>query len=247
MENISIKGSHEQSIAEGLDQAASFFQPELNRLMEENKQDSISSLIERLSNEITEYAIRNYNSFVSAEQLYRVRNELNEDTLGNIITKLDTEILNSPYGKSLVLHHNSHIPEEGDFYVDFSAKTLTGELVSVSQILKKRNPILIIFGGLGCMGQNGRSILKEFHEQYNNEITILAFVFARNRDEWINDSKYELEIPLLSDLKGDHSPIKIQYGVQATPTVYLLDSNGKVILKSTGYGEYVNSVAKKLF
>jgi len=63
---------------------------------------------------------------------------------------------------------------------------------------------------------------------------ILAFVFARNRDEWINDSKYEFAIPLLSDLKGDHSPIKIQYGVQATLNVYLLDSNGKVILKSTG-------------
>ena len=246
LKNISIKGSHEQNIEEGLDEAASFFQPELNRLVNENKQDSISSLIKQLSNVITEYAIKNCNSFVSVEQLYRVRNDLNKDTLGNIITKLNQEILNSPYGKSLVLHYESHILDEGDFYKDFSANTLTGESVTVSQILKKEKPILIIFGGLGCMGQHGRSILKEFHEQYKNDITILSFVFARNRDEWINDSKYELEIPLLSDLKGDHSPIKIKYGVQATPTVYLLDISGKIILKSSGYGEYVNSVAKEL-
>jgi len=63
-----------------------------------------------------------------------------------------------------MLHHNSHIPEEGGFYVDFSANKLTRESVTVSQVLKNRKPILIIFGGLGCMGQNGRSILKEFHE-----------------------------------------------------------------------------------
>lgn len=247
LENVSIKGSYEQRIAEGLDEAASFFQPELNRLVKEDKQDSISSLIKQLSKVITEYAINNYNSFVSVEQLYRVRNDLNKDTLGKIIKKLDPEILNSPYGKSLVLHYKSNIPDEGDFYEDFSANTLTGESLTASQVLKTGKPILIIFGGLGCMGQNGRSILKKFDEKYKNDITILAFVFARNRDEWISDSKYELDITLLSDLKGDHSPIKIKYGVQVTPTVYLLDINGKIILKSSGYGEFVNSVAKELF
>jgi len=245
-ENISIKGSYEQSIADGRDEAASFFRPEFNRLLKENKQDSISPLIKQLSKVLSEYSIKNCNSFVSVEQLYRVRNDLDKVTLGEIIEKLDPEILNSPYGKSLALHYKSHIPDEGDFYIDFSAKTLTGESLAVSQILAKGKPILMIFGGLGCMGQNGRSILTEFHNQHKNDITILAFIFARNRDEWINDSKYELEITLLSDLKGDHSPIKIRYGVQVTPTVYLLDRNGKIILKSFGYGKSVNSIAKEL-
>lgn len=184
---------------------------------------------------------------MAIEMLYRVRNEVNKDSLGLILEKVDSNILNSKYGKSLSLYSKSLDLDVGSHYMDFTAKTLNGESINISERLKKEKPILIIFGGLGCMQEHGRKTLKEFHGNYKDDIEVLAFVFARNKDEWIYDSKYPLDIPLLSDMKGDHSPIKIKYDVQATPTVFLINKEGNIILKSIGYGSHVNEAAKKLF
>ena len=179
--------------------------------------------------------------------LYRVRNEINKDSLGLILKKMDSTILNSKYGKSLTLYSKSSDLDVGAHYIDFTAKTLNGENISISEQLKKGKPILIIFGGLGCMQEHGRKILKDFHDNYKDDIEILAFVFARNKEEWIYDSNYPLDITLLSDMKGDHSPIKIQYDVQVTPTVFLISEEGIITWKSLGYGNNVNEAAKKLF
>ncbi len=245
-ENISIQAGQEQKISLGMDEASSFFQPEFNRLLKENKHDSIPLLIKKLSKTLADYAIKNSNSYVGIEQLYRVRNDLDKKSIGLIIENMTPAIRNSPYGKSLILHYESPILSEGDMYQDFTASTLAGESIMISKLLEKGNPILIIFGGLSCMQEHGRSSLKQFVNKYGNDIEVLTFVFARNREEWIFDANYDLDILLLSDMKGDHSPIKIKYAVQATPTVYLIDKNGNIVLKSFGYGESVNTVAKEL-
>lgn len=246
LKSVSIQGGQEQDISLGMDEAISFFQPEFNQLLKENKSDSIPLLINKLSKTLADYALKNSNSYVGIEQLYRVRKDLDRETMGTVIKNMTPDIRNSPYGKSLILHYNSPILNEGDMYQDFTASTLAGGSIKISELLEGGKPILIIFGGLGCMQEHGRSSLKQFVKEYGNYIEVLAFVFARNRDEWINDTKFDLGIPLLSDMKGDHSPIKIKYAVQATPTTYLFDKNGTIVMKSLGYGESVNNMAKKL-
>lgn len=246
LENISIQGGLEQNISHGMTEASSFFHPEFKRLLKENKSDSIPLLIKKLSRTLADYAITNCNSYVAIEQLYRTRNDLDKETIGLVIKNLTPKIRNSPYGKSLILHYESPVLIEGDLYQDFTASTLAGESIMISKLLEKGKPIMIIFGGLSCMQEHGRSTLKQFVNKYKDDIEILGFVFARNREEWIYDAQYDLNIRLLSDMKGDHSPIKIKYGVQVTPTVYVIDKNGKIVLKSLGYDESVNSVAKEL-
>lgn len=247
IENVKIKSGKEQKLFEELEKEGAFFYPEYDRLTKEKKYDSILFLIKRLSKVNLDFCIKNANSYMAVEMLYRVRNEINKDSLGFILKKMDNSILNSKYGKSLLLYSKSPDLDVDKYYIDFTAKTLEGKDISVSELLKKEKPILLIFGGLGCMQEHGRKILKDFHNSYKDNIEILAFVFARNRDEWIYDSKYPLDITLLSDMKGDHSPIKIQYDVQATPTVYLINKDGIITWKSIGYGNNVNEAAIKLF
>ena len=184
---------------------------------------------------------------MAVEMLYRVRNEIKKDSLELILKKVDDVILMSKYGQSLLLYSKSPDLEINKHFTDFTVQSLEGENISISELIKKEKPVLIIFGGLACMQEHGRKTLKDFHNGYKDNIEIIAFVFARNRDEWVSDSKYPLDIPLLSDMKGDHSPIKIQYDVQATPTVYLIDKDGIIAWKSIGYGNDVNDAAIKLF
>ncbi|MEL7122931.1 MAG: DUF4369 domain-containing protein [Bacteroidota bacterium] len=246
IENLIIEGGKEQQLFDEQEKEQAFFYPELNRLAQENKQDSIEFLIERLSRVNRDFAVKNANNYLGIEMLYRFRQEINKDSLAHILKGLDNNILKSKYGESLVLYSNSPDLEVGNQYTDFTAKTLKGDEISASSLIKKGRPLLVIFGGLGCMQAHGREILKTFQDAYNKKIEIIAFVFARNRNEWIHDSKYPLNITLLSDMKGDHSPIKIQYDVQATPTVYIIDKDGKIAWKSLGYGNHVNEAALKL-
>ena len=247
IKSVKIKAGREQKLVEEMGIGSSFFYPEYRRLIKENKNDSIRFLIKKLTKAHLDFSVKNANSYMAIEMLYRARNEVSKDSLGKILMNIDSAILNSEYGKSLQLYAKSSNLEVGSPYVDFTTETLEGTKISISELLKKEKPLLIIFGGLGCMQEHGRKILKNFHDTYKEDIEILAFVFARNEKEWIIDANYPLDITLVSDMKGDHSPIKIQYDVQVTPTVFLINKEGIITFKSLGYGNDVNEAAKKLF
>lgn len=245
MDSPRIEGGPEQSLANGLKKAQSFFDTEQKRLVEEQKYDSINALINRLSDSTIAFASEHANSYMGVQNLYRVRNKIGRRLLGGLIEKLDEKILESPYGQSLQLHYQSPPLDSGAAFIDFEAPTLEGDNIRLSEVLEEK-PALLIFGGLSCMGKQGRELLRSFHEEYGDQIAILPFVFARNRDEWIDDGRFQLDIPLLSDMKGDHSPVKIKYGVQITPTTYVVNRQGIIVWNSPGYWPAVNEAAKKL-
>ena len=98
------------------------------------------------------------------------------------------------------------------------------------------------------MGVHGRSLLQKLYDEHKDKIEIILFAFSENYEFCANEeAKYKLGIPVITDLKGNNSLIQIIYGVEAVPTVYLLDKEGRIVLKETGYGEGTNEEAKKLF
>lgn len=75
---------------------------------------------------------------------------------------------------------------------------------------------------IGCMAYNSLAIivyysvstldeLKEFRNQYSDD-----YIF-------------------ISELMSDYSPFKIKYGVQSTPTCFVIDRSGTVVLKTIGF------------
>lgn len=252
LEQMMVSGSSQQDLKRLEDETIAFFNPEMARLQKENKQDSIPQLLDRLTEVITEFAVKRSNTYYGVSRLYALRERMDRERLSQTVKKIDPEILESDYGKSLLMHLKHPELKEGDTYVDFSVPSIKGSELSISQYLNENKPVLLILGGLGCMGNNGRELLKSFHQNYGDKVGILAFVFARNKSEMEGDIKcskgvnncsfLDIDVPLISDLKGDHSPIKIRYGVQTTPTVYVIDPQGKIRLKRMGYNPAVNDL-----
>jgi hypothetical protein len=253
---MTVLGSTQQDLKKMEDDAIAFFNPEMARLQKENKQDSIPQLLDRLTEVITEFAVKHSNTYYGVSRLYALRERMDRNLLSQTVKNIQPEILESAYGKSLLLHLQFPELTEGDAYIDFSVPSLQGNNYSISQYLQEKKPVLLILGGLGCMGNRGRELLKSFQQDYGDEVGILAFVFARNKREMEGDIKcsknvnncsfLDLNVPLISDLRGDHSPIKIRYGVQTTPTVYVIDPNGTIRLKTIGYYPGVNDVLLSL-
>jgi len=243
---IKIKAGKEQQIAEQMKTKSAFFEPEYKRLVNEQKYDSIGALIERLHQSNLSFCINHLNSYFSVETLYKLRKKISKDSLNKLLSHMKDDLRHSNYAKSLELHSKSPDLEVGMYFLDFDAITLSGKKLTISELLNEEKPIMLIFGGLGCMGNRGRKALGKFYNLYKHEIHILPFIFARNREEWNKDSEYASGIQVFSDMKGDHSPVKIKYHVQTTPTVYIIDRKGVIRWISEGYGEIVNDAAIKL-
>ncbi|MFY0603028.1 MAG: DUF4369 domain-containing protein [Flavobacteriaceae bacterium] len=242
--SIKINAGNEQRLFDKMNEKwEAFFYPEYQRLTKEKKYDSISSLVNKAARVKLDFCVQNLNSHAALESIYLNRNGISKDSLALILQEIDSSILKNKYVKSLLLYTKSPNLDVNENYLDFSAKNVTGENIRISELLKKGNPILLIFGGLTCMQEKGRKILKEFHNSYKDKIEIVVF---SDREECIYSLKYKMDIPLVSDMKGDHSPIKIQYNIIATPTVFLINREGVISMKSLGYGNHVNVEALKL-
>lgn len=239
-EKLKILAGKEQEIDANLEKEISFFNQEYIRLTKEGKRDSIPLLIDKLTKTIEAFCYKNINSYLAIELLYSIRTKINKDTLCKKINEAEKVIYKSNYGKSLEVFCNTKTPELNDNYIDFQVNTLKGNSISISSLIDEGKPILLVFGGLKCMEEKGRTLLKKFHEENKNNINTIVFSFTNTQEQWLQDSNYNIgDVNLVSDLKGDHSPVKIKYNVQVTPTVYVINKFGKISLISLGFGENV--------
>lgn len=205
------------------------------------KKDSLNAILRRLY-EITKN--KNYNSAIKyasvpsgLKRLFMVRLDIQKDTLLSIYNSLPKEMKESDYGKSLLLHINSQQIKEGDKYYDFEAIDTLGNKVRFSSI--KSNYILLIYDGLDCMEESGRDFLKNLYERTQRDrfqIVVYSKCTTLNQLKELK-KKYNIKYPLVSDFLNDHSPMKINYGVQATPTCILIDKERTVVFKSLGLPE----------
>ena len=56
-------------------------------------------------------------------------------------------------------------------------------------------------------------------------------------NKYVDENKWSFKIVMGGERGGKSSPVFEQYGVQAYPTNYLLDSEGKVVWRSVGFDE----------
>ncbi len=181
------------------------------------------------------------------QRLYMVRLDISKDILLSILKSLPEDMQMSPYGKSLFYHIESEQIKEGSAYYDFKATDTEGKDFVLSS-LKGKN-ILLLYGGLGCMGKIGRDYLNEIYQETNRDHFEIV-VYCPNSD-LENLQKVRIEYPcgflLISDFQQDHTPVKILYGAQATPTCFFIDQQGIVKMKTTGlHQDRVNQLLEKI-
>lgn len=180
------------------------------------------------------------------QRLFMVRLNLSKDTILSVLKTLPDSMQTSPYGKSLLYHIESEQISEGSKYYDFQAVDTEGRDFSLSSLEGKN--ILLLYGGLDCMGADGREYLNKIYSETSRD-NFEIVVYCPNSDlESLQQVRitYPCNFLLVSDFLQDHTPIKILYGAQATPTCFFINQQGIVAMKTVGlHQEGVNQLLKE--
>lgn len=128
----------------------------------------------------------------------------------------------------------------------FSQTDMSGKEVALQEI--KAKYIFIDFWASWCGPcRKEHPELKNVYEAFKNKsFEIISISLDSSKDTWLQAVKKDgLPWIQLSDLKGQQNKIALQYGVQAIPANYLLDTNGMIIQKNISPKE-LETLLKKL-
>lgn len=166
--------------------------------------------------------------------IYNIRNNLSKDSLQNVLNLIPNELKSSEYAMLIKKHLETDQVKEGDKYSDFEATDLNGDIFKLSALQNKN--ILFLYGGLGCMGDSGRNYLKNLYDSTSRETFEIVIYCTVESLEKLKEEKetFSANYNLVSDFLLDHSPMKIKYGVQATPTCFFINKSGIVDFISIG-------------
>ncbi|MDH8701941.1 peroxiredoxin [Dysgonomonadaceae bacterium PH5-43] len=166
--------------------------------------------------------------------IYNIRNNVSKDSLQTVLDVLPLELKDSEYVTLIQKHIETNQVKEGDRFSDFEATDLNGDLFKLSTLQNKN--ILFLYGGLGCMGESGRNYLKNLYDSTSRETFEIVIYCAVESLDKLKEEKetFSTNYNLVSDFLLDHSPIKIKYGAQATPTCFFINKNGIIDIISIG-------------
>lgn len=87
------------------------------------------------------------------------------------------------------------------------------------------------------MGRSGRRELTALREEYaDDSLAIVIYYPVSTLDELKEFRNQDSDdYVFISELIPDYSPFKIKYGVQSTPTCFVIDKSGTIVLKTVGF------------
>ena len=206
------------------------------------KKDSLIAALEQffavLSKKNIEAAIKYASVPSGLQRLFMVRLDISKDTILSILKTIPDSMQTSPYGKSLLYHVESEQISEESKYYDFQAIDTEGRDFTLSSLEGKN--ILLIYGGLYCMGEEGRDYLNKIYKETSREnFEIVVYCERSSNLEYLQREhiKYPSDYFHVSDFLQDHSSVKIMYGTQATPTCFFINKRGVVVMKTIGLSQ----------
>ena len=128
---------------------------------------------------------------------------------------------------------------------EFSLKALDKREYSLGKLME-RGPVVAAFFKISCpVCQFTFPFLERLHERYGDGAAILGISQddARSTKEFARE--YGLTFPMLIDEQG--YPVSNVYGLTNVPTVFLIDTDGRVKVSSTGFErKALESIAREL-
>ena len=115
----------------------------------------------------------------------------------------------------------------------FSLATPEGNSISLASALHK-GPVVLAFFKITCpVCQFAIPFLERLHKIFGENASVLAISQDDARDTRDFLTEYNLSFPALLDQDG--YSVSNAYGLTNVPTVFLIDSNGKVLVSSLGF------------
>ena len=182
------------------------------------------------------------------ENLYRLRLYAPKEDIRSILKTLPDSMQSLPYAKSLLYHVEMEQIALGSKYYDFQAIDTDGKEFALSSLEGKN--ILLIYGGLHCMGEEGRTYLnKTYRETSRDNFDIVVYCEQSSNLDSLQQEhiKYQCDNYYhVSDFLQDHSPVGILYGAQSTPTCFFIDKGGIVRMKTVGlYNDIIDELVSQ--
>jgi len=203
-----------------------------------NQRDSIINvyniMFEKANRKNIELAFKYANTPSGLQRLFMVRNNVSKDSLAKVLNTLPEEMQKSETGLNIKAHLETEQLAKGDALYAFPCQDEEGKAFNWETLKGKQ--VLLLYGGLGCMGSEGREALKHLYEQTSRKNIEIIVYWPSNSLENLQAirKQYPSDYIFISDFKQDASPMKIKYGCQATPTCFLTDKNHQIVVKSEG-------------
>lgn len=118
----------------------------------------------------------------------------------------------------------------GDQAIDFKARTLQGDTISLNHFRGKYLLLDFWTSNCGaCLIEN--PLLKKKYEQYKDKnFEILAYCLDQEIETWqATVDKYKMTWTTASDLTGCYGEVPMTYNIFMFPTYYMIDPDGKII------------------
>jgi len=177
------------------------------------------------------------NTYTSVIELGYLKNQLPKDTIRKIFENYTPEIKESKYAKVVEVFLRENISKIGDMFHDFEGINQRGEKVKFSNI--RGGYTLLDFTAAYC----GPCIqaadeLIEINKGYSDSLKIVSFTQDPKKDVWLRSlERDKVAWNSIWDGKGRYSETSIKYGVQGIPTFVLINPEGIIIDKWSGYGK----------
>jgi peroxiredoxin len=122
----------------------------------------------------------------------------------------------------------------GNLAPGFSLKSLDNREFSLTSLLE-RGPVVAAFFKISCpVCQFTFPFLERLHQRYRGDnVTVVGISQDDARSTRKFASEYGVTFPLLMDTDG--YPVSNAYGLTNVPTVFLIDTDGKVKVSSMGF------------
>ena len=203
-----------------------------------NQRDSIINvynvILEKANQKNIELAFKYACTPSGLQRLFMVRNHVSKDSLAKVLNTLPEEMQKSEAGLNIKAHLETEQLAEGNALFSFPCQNEEGDPFDWETLKGKQ--VLLLYGGLGCMGSNGREALKNLYEQTSRKNLEIIVYWPSSSLEKLQAirKQFPSDYIFISDFKQDASPMKIKYGCQATPTCFLTDKNHQIVVKSEG-------------
>lgn len=174
-------------------------------------------------------------SYLGLTILYGNRDSYPKDTLIQIYEDLTPKLKEAPNAQALKTFLYEELAQKGKLFIDFKAKTLSGEDFILSSL--KGKYIFLSFWSAGCgpCRMENRFISRNFNE-IPKDLSIVSFSLDKNEKYWKEASKQDSIIwHNVIALDSEYGRIKNIYDVHAMPTAFLIDRDGTIIEKFLGY------------
>tara|TARA_R110002050_G_scaffold215007_2_gene351149 strand:+ start:1225 stop:2352 length:1128 start_codon:yes stop_codon:yes gene_type:complete len=177
------------------------------------------------------------NTYTSVIELGYLKNQLPKDTVQKIFDNYTPEIKESKYAKVIEVFLRENISKIGDKFHDFEGMNQKGEKVKFSNIRGEYTLLDFTAAYCGPCIQAADELV-EINNEYSDSLKIVSFTQDAKKDVWLKSlERDKVAWNSIWDGNGRYSETSIKYGIQGIPTFVLINPEGIIIDKWTGYGK----------